>query len=159
MLEGRGGCNESVEKGAYKKGDFIAPEDLDRMWEAMEKELAGSAEGGGAGPGAGFVRAAREKAVEAAAALAGDSPQEANADRAAGAAAAVPASADRLAATADRAARRFFKSFGLAGPDAGPGGAGRPSSFPLAAAALALAAAFAGAIDWSRRGRGPSPEE
>ncbi len=34
-----GDCNESVEKPSYKKGDFVAPEDLDRMWGALQKEL------------------------------------------------------------------------------------------------------------------------
>ncbi len=39
-----GDCNKSVEKASYKKGDFVAPEDLDAMWSALQKELDGSAQ-------------------------------------------------------------------------------------------------------------------
>jgi hypothetical protein len=34
-----GECNASVDKASYKKGDFVAPEDLDRMWGALQREL------------------------------------------------------------------------------------------------------------------------
>jgi hypothetical protein len=44
-----GECNASVEKSSYKKGDFVAPEDLDRMWSALQKELDASDAAGGDG--------------------------------------------------------------------------------------------------------------
>ena len=45
-----GDCNASVEKASYKKGDYVAPEDLDRMWGALQKELDDSSNPDGAGP-------------------------------------------------------------------------------------------------------------
>ncbi|MCM2303816.1 MAG: hypothetical protein NDJ72_03890, partial [Elusimicrobia bacterium] len=65
-----GECNKHVEKGSYKKGDFVAPEDLDSMWDALQKELDGSAEAGGL-PSLAAARSgvAREAALDAARAL------------------------------------------------------------------------------------------
>ena len=72
-----GDCNKSIEQESYKKGDFVTPEALDDMWSALKKELDGSApekEGGGI-PSLGGARSqiAREKALEAARALSGES--------------------------------------------------------------------------------------
>ncbi|MEQ1917697.1 MAG: hypothetical protein ABL955_00745, partial [Elusimicrobiota bacterium] len=65
-----GDCNTNVEKASYKKGDFVAPEDLDNMWDALQKELDGSAESGGVWSlGATRSQIAREKAMDAARAL------------------------------------------------------------------------------------------
>ena len=71
-----GECNKNVEKDSYKKGDFVAPEDLNNMWSALEKELNASSpeqEGGGL-PSLGATRSqiAREKAMEAARSLSGE---------------------------------------------------------------------------------------
>lgn len=43
-----GGCNENVRRPSYKKGEFVSPEDLERMWGALDKELEedGEREGG-----------------------------------------------------------------------------------------------------------------
>jgi hypothetical protein len=40
-----GDCNAFVEKASYKKGELVAPEDLKKLWDELEKETAG--EGGG----------------------------------------------------------------------------------------------------------------
>ena len=65
-----GDCNKSVEKGTYKKGDYVAPEDLDNMWSNLQKELDASADqsqtGGLPNPGAARSDLAREKALESA---------------------------------------------------------------------------------------------
>lgn len=42
-----GGCNESVRRPSYKKGEFVAPEDLERMWKALDGELAETGEDDG----------------------------------------------------------------------------------------------------------------
>lgn len=34
-----GECNASVERESYKKGEFVDPKDLDKMWSALESEL------------------------------------------------------------------------------------------------------------------------
>ena len=34
-----GGCNESVRRESYKKGEFVDPEDLERMWKSLEGEF------------------------------------------------------------------------------------------------------------------------
>lgn len=34
-----GDCNESTKKASYKKGDYVDPGDLDKMWESLQKEL------------------------------------------------------------------------------------------------------------------------
>jgi hypothetical protein len=73
-----GDCNKSVEKASYKKGDFVAPEDLDSMWSALQKEIDGSAEGGGLpSPGAARSEVARETAMDAARALSSMKPDDA----------------------------------------------------------------------------------
>jgi hypothetical protein len=36
-----GECNENIKKASYHKGDFVAPEDLDRMYDALQKDLDG----------------------------------------------------------------------------------------------------------------------
>lgn len=68
-----GGCNANVEKGSYKKGDYVAPEDLDAIWGALQKQIDGSeAAGGNMSLSEQSSAIAREKAVEAAAALTDD---------------------------------------------------------------------------------------
>lgn len=39
-----GECNKAA-ADSYKKGDLVSPEDLDRMWEALQKDLDADAEG------------------------------------------------------------------------------------------------------------------
>jgi hypothetical protein len=34
-----GDCNENSEKASYKKGEFVPPEDLDKMWADLQKKL------------------------------------------------------------------------------------------------------------------------
>lgn len=36
-----GDCNEHVERSSYKKGEYVSPEDLERMYKGLEAELAG----------------------------------------------------------------------------------------------------------------------
>ena len=66
-----GDCNKNAEKASYKKGDFVAPEDLDNMWDALQKELDGSADQDAGLPSLSASRAqiSREAAMEAARAL------------------------------------------------------------------------------------------
>ncbi len=147
-----GDCNEHVVKGSYKKGDFVAPEDLDGMWAALQKELDGSAEAGGlpslAATRSGISRAA---ALDAARALSEGGMDEDDAIRSA--TAEDPASRPTAVAEAAASVKRLWKSMSssVAGP--GPGGAaGESSAPPLALGALAFAALGAGALFMRRKG-------
>lgn len=46
-----GECNENADK-SYKKGDYVAPEDLDRMWASLQKEVDSAESENGDGLGA-----------------------------------------------------------------------------------------------------------
>jgi hypothetical protein len=39
-----GECNEHAAKSSYKKGEYVTPEDLERMYKGLEAELAGAEE-------------------------------------------------------------------------------------------------------------------
>ncbi|MDD5301702.1 MAG: hypothetical protein PHS14_01225 [Elusimicrobia bacterium] len=148
-----GDCNKSVEKASYKKGDFVAPEDLDSMWNALQKELDGSAEGGGGGglpdPGAARSQVAREKAMDAARALSDGKPDDAaGSSGAATTAAKAPDTTPVSQAVAS--VRRLWKNAALALP--GTGGSKDGGSNPLLpAGALALAALAARALFMRRK--------
>lgn len=146
-----GDCNKNVEKASYKKGDFVAPEDLDNMWDALQKELDGSAERGGMpSPGAARSDIARAKAMEAARALSDGGVGDEDAIK----------SATREGAPAERtpvsqavaSVRRLWKSAtAIALP--GTAGAKDGSSNPLiGVGALALAAIAGGALFMRRKG-------
>lgn len=146
-----GDCNKNVEKASYKKGDFVAPEDLDNIWDALQKELDGSAEKGGTpSPGAARADLAREKAMDAARALsdggAGDKDAIKSATREGPAAEKTPVS------KAVASVRRFWKNAtALALP--GTAGAKEGDETPLLPiGALALAAIIGGALFMRRRG-------
>jgi len=146
-----GECNKNVEKASYKKGDFVAPEDLDNMWDALQKELDGSAEGGGL-PSLGETRSdiARAKAIEAARALSDGGVGEQDAIRSATqeGPSAAPTPVSRAVASAGklwkRAASLAFP--GTQGAEDGGSGA------PLALGVLALGALGAGALFLRRKG-------
>jgi hypothetical protein len=146
-----GECNKSVEKASYKKGDFVAPEDLDNMWDALQKELNGSAETGGMpDPGAARSRAARDTAIGAAIAL---SPASSDASAAPGqvpGGRALPPSTPVTAAVAS--ARRFLKSAFAAIVPGSAGAKGADAAPSLALGALALAALTGGALFLRRKG-------
>ena len=145
-----GECNKHVEKASYKKGDFVSPEDLDSMWDALQKELDGSAEAGGL-PSLGAARSdiARAAAMDAARALsdggAGDDDAIRSATGEAPARGATPAS--KAAASLGRL---WKKAASLASPDRG-GSAEEDPGTPLALGALALGALGAGALFLRRR--------
>lgn len=146
-----GDCNKNVEKASYKKGDFVAPEDLDNMWDALQKELDGSAEKGGMpSPGAARADLAREKAMDAARALsdggAGDEDAIKSATREG------PAPAQTPVAQAVASVARLWKSAAaLTFP--GTAGAKEEDATPiLPIGALALAAIVGGALFMRRKG-------
>jgi hypothetical protein len=146
-----GDCNKSIEKASYKKGDFVAPEDLDNMWDALQKELDGSAEKGGMpSPGAARADLAREKAMDAARALsdggAGDEDAIKSATREGPSAEKTPVS------QAVASVKRLWKSAAaLTFP--GTGGAKEGDATPLLPiGALALAAIVGGALFMRRKG-------
>jgi hypothetical protein len=143
-----GDCNKSVEKASYKKGDFVAPEDLDSMWSALQKELDGSAEPGGL-PNPGAIRsvAARDTALGAAKALSpenSDQPTSPSGDKIPNAPAASPVAA------AVASVQRLWKS-AFSVPSTG-GAKGTEPGPPLALGALALAALAGGALFLRRKG-------
>ena len=144
-----GDCNKSVEKASYKKGDFVAPEDLGSMWDALQKELDGSAEKGGMpSPGAARTDLAREKAMDAARALsdggAGDEDAIKSATRESPAAEKTPVS------QAVASVRRLWKrAAALAIPGTDEAKDGGPGAL-LPIGALALAAIVGGSIFQSR---------
>jgi hypothetical protein len=146
-----GDCNKSIEKASYKKGDFVAPEDLDNMWDALQKELDGSAEKGGMpSPGAARADLAREKAMDAARALsdggAGDEDALKSATREG------PAAEKTSVSQAVASVQRLWKSAAaLTVP--GTGGSNGDGKVPLIPiGALALAALGAGALFMRRKG-------
>ena len=148
-----GDCNKNVEKDSYKKGDYVAPEALDDMWAALQKELDGSAAEDGNGlPGLGATRSslAREKALEAARALSGENGRgETLAVSASSATAKLESTPVGQAAAV---ARRFFQSAAaLAFP--GSGGESAEGRNPLLAiGAAALAVLGAGILFLRRKG-------
>lgn len=141
-----GGCNKSVEKASYKKGDFVAPEDLDNMWDALQKELSGSADGGA--PGAGEARSAlaREEAMDAARALTDGGAGEDDAIHSATREGRPAAEGSPPVERAVASARRLWKKVAISLPGAKPFSDGGPSpAWPLAAVTaggLAAAALF-----------------
>jgi hypothetical protein len=146
-----GECNKSVEKASYKKGDFVAPEDLDNMWDALQKELDGSAEAAGMpDPGAARARAARDTAIGAAIALSPASSDAAAAASSGPQDGKAPPAAPVTAAVAS--ARRFLKT-AFAAIVPGAAGAKAADSAPsLALGAIALAALMGGALFLRRKG-------
>lgn len=146
-----GDCNKSVEKASYKKGDFVAPEDLDSMWNALQKELDGSAEAGGL-PSLGAARSglARETALGAARALSPAYSGQQTDPSGAAAAAKAPGSTP-----VSRAAASVGKLWKRASALAFPRTGGSPeggSGVPAALGALALAALAGGALFMRRKG-------
>ncbi len=145
-----GDCNKNVEKGGYKKGEYVAPEDLDAMWNALQKQIDGSsAAEDGMSLSAKGETLARETAVEAAEAISGEKNRPAAARAAAaGTAEASPAAA--AVAQAVAAARNVFRgAMTIARPGRGAeGGADRSA---LAVAAAVLGALAAGVLLLRRR--------
>jgi len=145
-----GDCNASAEKASYKKGDFVAPEDLDNMWEALQKELDGSAESGTPNPGAARSELAREKAMDAARALTDGGQGDEDAIRSATREGKAPEPTTAIKAAA-AAARLWKRASALILP--GTGGASEEGKAPLwPIGALALAALGAGAFFVRRKG-------
>lgn len=146
-----GDCNKNVVKASYKKGDFVAPEDLDSMWDALQKELDGSAEAGGL-PSLAATRSdiSRAAAMDAARAL---SEEPLGDDAVRSATGEGPAPAPTAVSQAAASVKRLWRSMSssVAGP--GTGGATSGSSAPpLALGALAFAALGAGALFMRRKG-------
>jgi hypothetical protein len=145
-----GGCNKHVEKTSYKKGDFVAPEDLDSMWDALQKELDGSAEGGAGGlPSLATARSdiSRAAAVDAALALTDGNARKP--DPVTGAPGSGPAAT--AAGPVASLGRLWKKAAALASPESGAS-AGGGSGAPIALGAMALAALGAGALFLRRKG-------
>lgn len=145
-----GDCNKNVEKASYKKGDFVAPEDLDSMWDALQKELDGSAEAGGL-PSLSAARSAvaRETALDAARALtdggAGDNDAIRSAVRE------DPPSGPTAASKAVASLGRLWKkASSLGAPETSGAADGNPGT-PMALGALALAVLGAGALFMRRK--------
>lgn len=147
-----GDCNKNVEKASYKKGDFVAPEDLDNMWDALQKELDGSAEAGGL-PSLGETRSdiAREKALQAARALSdgGFSDEDAIKSATKEGPAAAPTAVSKAV---DSVKRLWKRASGSALPGATGAADGENDSLPLIAGAAALAVLGAGALFLRRKG-------
>jgi hypothetical protein len=133
-----GDCNASVDKASYKKGDFVAPQDLDRMWGALQKELDDSSNPDGAGPA---PRGALKPARSASPAVDAEETTSAGAIAAGGGAATTGAVvvAKTPAASAARYVKRLWRSTTAA---LGFGGASgdEPSSNALELGALSAAA-------------------
>lgn len=146
-----GDCNKSVEKASYKKGDFVAPEDLDSMWDALQKELDGSAESGGTpSPAAARSDLAREKAMDAARALTDGGAGDEDAIHSATKEGLPPEAGSTPAARTLATAKRLWKSAALALPGAKPFSKDGPSpAWPLAA--VAVGALGAGALFFRRK--------
>lgn len=146
-----GDCNKNVERASYKKGDFVAPEDLDSMWDALQKELDGSAEAGGlpslAGTRSDISRAA---AMDAARALSYAGAGEDDAIRIATGEGAKPAPTQVSKAVASLG-RLWKKASSMGSPENG-GAEGGGSGAPIALGALALTALGAGALFLRRKG-------
>ncbi|MBI2385425.1 MAG: hypothetical protein HYV14_05350 [Elusimicrobia bacterium] len=146
-----GDCNKNVEKASYKKGDFVAPEDLDSMWDALQKELDGSAEAGGL-PSLATTRSdiSRAAAMDAARALSYAGAGEDDAIRIATGEG--PKTAPTQISQAVASLGRLWKrASSMTSPEAG-GTAGGGSGAPIALGALALAALGAGALFLRRKG-------
>lgn len=135
-----GECNANVEKASYKKGEFVDPEDLDRMYKDLERRLDEEESEDGARPlGSGLGGFARAADAGASAELPSAGAAAAAAAPAPGAASASASSsatpAQTLAAAKTTAKRLVFSAaaaFGLPKTAAG-------AALPLAAAAgLAL---------------------
>ncbi|UPT76171.1 MAG: LPXTG cell wall anchor domain-containing protein [Elusimicrobiota bacterium] len=138
------GCNDSVEK-PYKKGDYVAPEDLDSMWSALQKELDGSAAQGDGNMSLSASRSAlaRDKAVEAAEALSDDpgTPEEKKKREEEKAAAASSGAAATPVAQAVTAAQKLFdgvRAIALPGRDPQTGEGGNPLPLIVGGAVAAL---------------------
>lgn len=147
-----GGCNKNVEKASYKKGDFVAPEDLDSMWDALQKELDGSAEGGAGGlPSLATTRSdiSRAAAMDAARSLSYSAGEE-DAIRIATGEGAKPAPTQVSKAVASLG-RLWKKASSMASPEKG-GSEGGGSGAPIALGALALTVLGAGALFLRRKG-------
>lgn len=146
-----GDCNKNVVKASYKKGDFVAPEDLDSMWDALQKELDGSAEAGGL-PSLAAARSdiSRTAAMDAARAL---SEEPLGDDAVRSATGEGPAPAPTAVSQAAASVKRLWRSMSssVAGPGTG-GATGQSSAPPLALGALAFAALGAGALFMRRKG-------
>ena len=146
-----GGCNKNVEKSSYKKGDFVAPEDLDSMWDALQKELDGSAEAGGL-PSLATTRSdiSRAAAMDAARALSYAGAGEDDAIRIATGDGATPP--PTLVPTAVAARGRLPTKPAAPPPPLAGGGGGGGSGAPIALGALALTVLGAGALFLRRKG-------
>ena len=136
-----GDCNASVEKASYKKGDLVAPEDLDRMWGALQKELDDADDPDGAGPEKKTalkpVKIALDASVEGETAEEQSSGSGSGGGKTASANGATTASAPASIAT--QAARRFWRATASA-LGLGGGASDGPSSHALEFGALGMAA-------------------
>lgn len=121
-----GDCNKSVEKPSYKKGDYVAPEDLDRMWDALQKELDSSkaSDDKEAGPKDGMpslggenARLARDAAMSVA--LGGSGETAGGKASVAGGGAAKTSTPAGVAAAATSSVKRLWKAVVLGMPGQG----------------------------------------
>ena len=148
-----GECNENVDKASYKKGEFVAPEDLDRMWGSLQKELddTGKSDDAAAAKSGGLdaPKIARDAGIEASddKSPGGTSVRETGEGLkgATASAAATPAAA--AAQTASRLWHSAATAMGFGG-----GTAGGPASRPLGFGALGAAALAALVFALRKRG-------
>jgi hypothetical protein len=144
-----GGCNKNIEKASYKKGDFVAPEDLDSMWDALQKELDGSAETGGLpSPATARSDLSRAAAIDAARALSYSAGEE-DAIRVATAGGLKPAPT-QVSKTVASLSRLWKRASSMGALESG-GSANGDSGARLALGVLAIAALGAGALFLRRK--------
>lgn len=151
-----GDCNKSVEKGSYKKGDYVAPEDLDNMWSALQKELDASADqsqtGGLPDPGTARSDLARQKAIETAKSIYEDS-RSGNGETAASGSKPSPEKVVTPVSQAVDSVRKIWKSAAtLAFPGAAGGKDGGNGSLLLVIGAAAFVALGGGILFLRRKG-------
>jgi hypothetical protein len=136
-----GECNAHAAKSSYKKGEYVTPEDLERMYKGLEAELSGSEEP--EEPGAAAARAAAPSPAESAGPAGEAAPAGTGSAKAAAAAKAEEAAYAAMPPFLHPAARRALaKTVAWLSPTAAesPSLAGR---LLLTAAALAACALFA----------------
>jgi hypothetical protein len=141
-----GDCNKDVDKPSYKKGEFVAPEDLDRMWGSLQKELddTGKSDDDASAKGGGLSAPKIARAVDAeeTSAASPGTASSGGAKTPAGGAAAASTPASAAAQTATRLWRSAAKAMGFGGAAAG-GPASRPLGFGALGAAALAALVFA----------------
>ena len=142
-----GECNANVDKASYKKGEFVAPEDLDRMWGSLQKELDETAKTDEAGAskdgGLNAPRIERVAGLGETSAESPGTPSSGGAKTSAGSAAAASTPASAAVQTAARLWRSAAKAMGFGG---GTEGATASRSFGVAGIGAAALAALVFAL-------------